>query len=195
MRADINISEFQDYRSGKAGHLDGHDISFDMGYVLNKKRTEEENRPIHDDVPFLHLVNFAGEKTSRVAEERDKRAYPEIWARAEKKWAEPTSGTNLKEWCLLSKAKLADLEAFGLRTVEQVAGLTEDIIKQYPSLKEFQRLAENWLGSAKTKQAEVTNLKEQLHKLDGRFKKLEELYFSALRRIEANEGNRLSDAY
>lgn len=190
MRADVNIAEFNQHRSGRARHLDGMNFRFYEHYKPNKERTLKENRPCHDSADFLEMINFAGEKTVREVESKDRFAYPERWAAYEASKQPPTSGTWLKEWCMVSAAGLADLDFFGFRTVEDVAAISEELLQQHPGLKEWQRKAQNWLDSAKTKQADVTNLKEQLAQLQGRYQKLVEQHEAALRRIESLEGNR-----
>ena len=188
MRAEVSISEIIG-RGTQRNHLGGLDFKFYPGWKENKKETEKEGRLICDPVHMIQVINFAGEKTDREVEDRDKRAYPEVWAHYLESFEAPKSGTPLVEWPLLIPAKLAELIYLGYRTVEQVADISEDQTKQVPALIEFKRMASNWIEAAGTTQAEVTKLKEQVVKSKRAYGKLEEQYNFAMRRIESEIGS------
>ena len=191
---EIAISDFMGSGNGQRRHLDGCNFRFYEHYKVNKERTEEIGYDQHDATDFIEIINFAGERTPRAVEDRDKRAYPEQWANYEARKAEPVSGMYLRAWCMINPAGLADLEAFGLKTVEQVADLGNEVLTQYKFLQEWHRKANAWLKHAKSKQAECARLEESLSNLQSQHQKLEDQYVNALRRIEANEGTRLNYA-
>lgn len=190
---EIAISDFMGSSHGQVRrHLDGSNFRFYDHFKPNKQRTEKVGYAQHDSCDFIEIINFAGERTCREVEERDKRAYPEEFARYEQRKEKPASGLFLREWCMITPAGLADLEAFGLKTVEQLADISKDQLESYQFLVEWNRKANNWLKHAKSKQAECARLEEDLAKLKDLHKKLEDQYYNALRRIEANEGNRFN---
>lgn len=190
---EIAISDFMGASQGQARrHLDGCNFRFYPFYKLNKAKSDEIGYPQHEPCDFIEIINFAGERTCREVEERDKRAYSQEFARYQEREANPSVGLYLREWCMINPAALADLEAFGLKTVEQVADIGKDILEKYQFLIEWQRKATTWLRHAKSKQAECANLEEKLTALTSQYKKLEDQYYNALRRIEASEGTRFN---
>jgi hypothetical protein len=193
MRGDISISDFMGGSPGQVKrHLDGCNFRFYPFYKENKEKSQEVGYTQHDSCEFIEIINFAGERTCRAVEDRDKRAYPQEYARFQERETKPVTGLYLREWCMINPAALADLEAFGLKTVEEVADIGNDHLSKYKFLQEWNRKANTWLKNAKSKQAECTKLEEELTALDNKFKKLEDQYYNALRRIEANEGNRFN---
>lgn len=191
MRAEVNISEIMGRQVAPNRHLDGQNFRFYLHYKPNRAESEKEGRPIFEDVEFIEVINFAGEKTPRAIEERDIRAYPDHYAAFKATLSAPVSGTHLAEWCLMTPGKLKELEHFGCRTVEQVAALSDEIQDKFPKLKEWVRRATNWLTASKVKQAEVVTLKEQLHKALLGKAKLEEQLLLCHKRLEAVEGSSL----
>jgi hypothetical protein len=192
MIGEIRMSDFIGSSQGQLKrHLDGCNFRFYMGYKVNKERSLEVGYPQHEDVEFIEVINFAGEKTPRAVEERDRLAYPQEYANFKARESRPENGYYLREWCMITPAALADLEAFGLRTIEQLASVSDEQLDKFKFLIEWNRKAKNWIKHAKSKQAECTQLEERVVQLSGALKKLEEQYMAALMRIEANEGTRL----
>lgn len=188
---EVAISDFMGGGNNQTRrHLDGCNFRFYDWYKPNKAKTEEVGYAQHDSCDFIEIINFAGERMCREVEERDQRAYAQEFARYQERKEKPASGLFLREWCMVNPAGLADLEAFGLKTVEQVADLGKDVLERFQFLVDWNRKANSWLKHAKSKQAECAKLEEDLAALQNLHKKLEEQYYSALRRIEANEGNR-----
>lgn len=192
MRGDINISEFIGSGNNVKRHLDGCNFRFYSHYTLNKQRTEEVGYPQHDPAEFIEIIIFNGDRTTRAVEDRDRRAYPQEYERFKEREGKPVKGMYLREWCMITPAALADLEAFGLKTVEEVADLPSETVGKYKFLTEWSRKANSWLKNAKAKQADCARLEESLHELKVRYQKLEDQYYNALRRIEATEGTRFN---
>jgi hypothetical protein len=188
MRGELNLSDFQ-RPAGQRNHLDGCSFRFYLGHKLNKEKTQDAGYPQHEPIEYIEITSYLGERTPRPVEERDKRAAPEAYARFQASMQKPEKGMWLVEWCILQSHQLADLLGCGLVTVEQVADLPKEVLEKNQHLIEYQRKADAWLTSAKSKPAEIAKLKEQLFTLTTEHKKLEEQYYLALQRISATEGN------
>lgn len=189
---EIYMSDIMGSPMQQKRHLDGCNFRFFPGYKVNAEKSKEVGYAQHDEIDYIEIIVFNGEKTVREVQDRDKRAYPEQWARYEQSKQKPKDGYSLKEWPLITPAMLADLLAYGLTTIEETADLTEDTLQKLPFLQEPNRLANAWLESAKSKQAQVTKLKGEIQKLEENYKKLEDQYYAALQRIEATEGIRFN---
>jgi hypothetical protein len=192
MIGDIRMSDIMGAGNGQIKkHLDGCNFRFYESYQVNKEKTEKAGYAQHDAVDFIEIIPPMGDRTVRLVEDKDKFVYPEQWAKYEASKSEPKEGSWLRAWPLIKLNELADLEAYGLRTIEEVAGLDADVCQRVGFLKPLQKLAANWLKSAKSKQAQMTNLREELDEVKREHEMLKDQYHNALRRIEASEGTRL----
>jgi len=191
MRPDLRMSDFMQSGQGVRRHLDGCNFRFYSHYKLNKQRSDEVGYAQHDPCEFIEIINFAGERTPREVEDRDRRAYPEEYARFVERENAPASGLYLREWCMITPSALADIEAFGLTTVEQLADVGDDVLNKFQFVIEWNRKAKAWLKTAKSKQAEMAGLEEKHFKLLAAYESLKNQYTQALQRIEATEGGRL----
>jgi len=193
MRGEISMSDIMGAGYGQPvkKHLDGCNFRFYEGFKKDKEKSDKAGYPQHVSVDFIEIIPPMGDRTVREVQERDKIAYPEQWANYQNNKAEPKDGSWLKAWPLIDLASLADLEAYGLKTVEEVAALDAETCQKVGFLKPLQRLAEHWVNSAKSTKAQVTQLKKKLDEVNAEYESLKDQYTQALRRIEANEGTRL----
>lgn len=185
MRAEVNISDFMGRGNGQVRHLEGQNFRFYSGWKKNTEKSKEEGRLVADSIHMIEIINFAGDRTPREVQDRDKFAYPEAWQRYLDSQQTPTTGTPLSTWPILEPARLAELEHLGFRVVEDLAAISDEQVKKIPSLEDSRRMATNWLNAANSKQAEITKLKEHLHKANKKAEKLEEQLALAHKRIEA----------
>lgn len=109
--------------------------------TLNKAKTAEAGRPIYDDVDMVDVrtgdkhfnPHFPAHEPTVTWDARtatdDRRTWAERFPReyqAYKMDLTPSeSGTPLEEWPLLSRAKVSELRAIGIVTVEQIADMSD----------------------------------------------------------------------
>lgn len=126
------MSEFataQVDRSGNVTH--GSDASLYVEFynesVHNAAKSTDAGRPIHDDAVFVRIVIPGGKTTvERPIKEEDKLRFPRQWAHFQQQGTTGGMiGTPLKEWVALSRAQVADFNAVGIFTVDQLAGLND----------------------------------------------------------------------
>ncbi len=118
--------------------------------VLNKAKTEAQGRPIHDPVVLLEKI-IPGDNLNRPVRpmrEEDKQEYPQEWAAFQAKREQQIPGTPLAVVPWLSRTQIAEYNALGIYTVEQLATLPESVAHRIMGFHEIRRKAENFLKAA-----------------------------------------------
>ena len=129
-------------------------VVFYMGTLKNDARSEAEGRHIFDDVECVRII-VPGDKNmliDRPATKDDKRRFAKQYAMFQqgKTEEEQVSGTRLTEWPFLSRAQVEEFRYLGMRTVEQLAEVRDDICARVPGLTTVKKNAQTWLGKAKS---------------------------------------------
>jgi hypothetical protein len=93
----------------------------------------------------------------------DKARFPKQYAafREGKEEDAQLVGTPLKDWPMVGRAQCAELHYFGIRTVEQVSDVRDDICLKIPGLTALKQTAGVWLQKAKST-AEAAKIAKRL---------------------------------
>lgn len=155
-------------------------VVFYMGILRNDAKSTAEGRPIFDDVEFARIM-APGDRNNvidRPATAEDRRRFSKQYAlfKEGKKEDDQISGTRLTDWPMLSRAQCEEFRYLGLRTVEQLAEVRDDILTRVPGMHNLKQVAKVWLGKAKNTAEAALQAKEAADK-DARIQTLE----SALR--------------
>ena len=149
--------------------------------VLNKSKTEAAGRPIHDPVVLLEKI-IPGDSLNRPVRpmrDADKDEYPQEWAAFVAKREQQIPGTPLAVVPWLSRTQIAEYNALGIFTVEQLATLPESVAHRIMGFHEIRRKAENFLKAAQDSsyqeklQAEALKKDETIEELKARIAALE----------------------
>lgn len=112
-------------RSNKGGENDGVYAEFFLDAVPLKAESEKQGRPISVDREFVRIIT-ADTRTERVTEvlEKHKVRFEEAY-RAFKQASQQRmdAGTPLNQWPAMTPALIRNFAAFGIFTMEQLAGL------------------------------------------------------------------------
>ena len=147
---------------------------FYVDSVHDKKASAEQGRPIYKDVEFVEL-QVIGDRTSlvqRPAEDKDRKRFPQEYALFKQGDAEQLTGTPLKQWPVLSKSQALELEYFNIRTVEQLAALSDGNAALVGPILKLRGQAKDYLDQARGL-APATKLREELAAKDKRIASLE----------------------
>jgi hypothetical protein len=139
-------------------------VVFYMGIVKNEAKSIEQGRPIFDDIECVRII-IPGDKNNvvdRPATLQDRQRFLKQYDlfKAGAKEDEQLSGTRLNEWPFLTRAQCEEFKWMGIRTVEQLAEVRDDITSKVPGLVQLKQHAAVWLGKTKdaaqaAKQAKV----------------------------------------
>lgn len=128
-------------------------VVFYMGCIQNEAKTVEQGRPIFDDVECVRII-IPGDKNTindRPASEPDKKRFAKQYAMFKAGLTEDqqVSGTRLHEWPFLSRGQVEELKYLGIKTVEQLAEVRDDIVSRVPGMTTLKQHAQVWLGKSK----------------------------------------------
>ena len=102
---------------------------FYMRAVRNPAQSEETGRPVFDEVAYVRVL-VPGDRNSvvdRRVSDADRERWPERWAAFLARRERP-AGTPIEHWPYLTVARVAELKALEVLTVEQVAGADDALM-------------------------------------------------------------------
>ena len=161
---------------------DDKDIAYPYFY-LGSEKDERESKiagvPIFKD---LHMVRIQipgqRDEVVRPVTDADKQRWPRLWERYERGVAQTPDGVPIGEFATATEAEREALRQLGVQTVEQAAGLGDDVA------------AKMRIQALKRKASEFLKLRSDLSKTDALNKKIEELE----RKIKELTNGKNSDA-
>jgi hypothetical protein len=129
-------------------------VQFYMGVVTDQAASEAAGRLIARDSEFVRIM-VPGDKNNindRPASEIDKRRFFKQYERfkAGMKDEEQLVGTRLKDWPAASRAQVLEFEFLGVKTVEQLSDLRDDVVSRMPGSRDLKEIAKAWLGRARS---------------------------------------------
>ncbi|MAS09920.1 hypothetical protein [Salinisphaera sp.] len=165
---------------------DGCIPQFYMRAVEAKAQSRIEGRPIYVDKPYVKIL-IPGQKNSvpdRPVRPDDKHRWPQQWSRFEQS-REQVQGTPIEEWPYLGQARVAELRALNIRTVEQIAELPDgSVTKLGPDGRDLVERAKNHLqGDDET----IKALRSELEQLESEHEQLKRDHES-LKALCADQG-------
>jgi hypothetical protein len=126
-------------------------VKFGLHPKKNDARSLEAGRPIFDDVEYVE-IRVPGDKHNvihRPVGDSDRRQF----ARAYQAWksgaGEQLTGTPLAEWPAVSRSQVEELAYFGVRTVEQLANLSDGNAQQVGPIQALKAKALDYVAKAK----------------------------------------------
>ena len=129
-------------------------VKFYMGMTVDHEASKQAGRLIARDEEYVR-IQIPGDKNNindRPASEHDKRRFYKQYERfkAGMKDEEQIVGTRLRDWPSASRGQVAELEYLGVKTVEQLSELRDDVVSRMPGTRDLKEIAKAWLGRAKS---------------------------------------------
>jgi len=124
-------------------------VTFFSEAVQNESQTLEQGRPIFDDVDMIRIM-YPGSKdtTVGVAHYGYQQRFPKQWAQYKAEQDQTTSGTPLSSVPWLTKAQVAEMLAMNLRSVEQLAGMPDNVAQRFMNHHALKQQAQAYLDAA-----------------------------------------------
>lgn len=100
---------------------------FFMNPIRNNFESERQGREVWEEVPYVEMF-VPGDKNATPVERvkpMHKERWPRQWEAFEKSVEAPEDGTPLAEWAAMSRAQVIELSSHHVRTVEQLANLSD----------------------------------------------------------------------
>jgi hypothetical protein len=138
----------------------------------NMTKSDEEGRPIFEEMPYI-MIMVPGDKSTVVRrpirtgmhpKDDNNRFHNEYQAFLQKK-DQPIEGTLLAQWPQVTRAIVLELEALNVRTVEHLANMPDSFASQYMGLQSLKQQASKWLELTKA-DAPMQQLQSELAERD-----------------------------
>jgi len=152
----------------------------------NKAKTLEEGRPIFDDVVYVD-IRVAGSRNGHVcrpARQGDMQRFPRHYAAFKNREEIPLEGTPLSEWSLVTRSQVEELSFFNVKTVEQLAEMSDGNAQGFMGLNTLRQKAKDWVIKAK-EAAPAIRLTEELRVRDEENAKLKAQLAELAEKVEA----------
>ena len=117
---------------------------------LDIEASTKENRPIYKDVPHIEIM-IPGDKNNIVTAEvwdQHIRRFPDHWRQFQAGQADQVVGTPLRVAPFLTPSQVEELSYFKIRTVEQLADLSDSNMT-FMGAREFQQAAKRYIEKSK----------------------------------------------
>ena len=188
MSGDFDDSMFQFAAGGQMPRRnDGVWPEFYSKAESNPRKSAQEGRPIFDEHEYVY-IRIAGDKGTVVSEkvtDQHRARWPAEYAAWKNKTALASSGTPLEQWPPLSLAQLHELKAVNIRSVEDLAGLSDaGIQKLGMGGRKLVEMAKAYLDTAKGGAA-VSRLEHEREQMQMRLDALERQNAELRARLDA----------
>lgn len=141
-------------------------VVFYRDAVQNHSKTLEAGRPMFDDVDMIRIHTPGSRDTVvSVADWGYQQRFSRQWEQYKRGVDQTTTGTPLDVVPWLTKAQVAELAAVNIKSVEQLAGMPDNVAQKFMNHHELKRQATNFLDAAKGA-APMLQMQEQLRSRD-----------------------------
>lgn len=166
-------------------------VEFYYDAMLNDRKTREAGRPIYENVECVQ-IRSPGESDilRRPATEQDKKRFQDrydLFKRNESQDA--LDGFPLKMWPQVNEAQRKELAHFGVRSVEQLANMSEVALQRMGPYQSLRQRAKDWLVAAKDSSV-LVKLRSENDDLRNRLAALEQMVAIQSKEIAASREER-----
>lgn len=188
MEADFGLTQQAMNEQGRFADDAKLYVQFFKGAVQDKAKSLEEGRPVFTDIEMVKIMvpGDKGNVIERQVREQDKQRFPRQYAAFKNQEQEYIEGTPLEKWNYLSEAQVLELRHFNVRTVEQLAEMSDGNAQNFVGINKLRQAAQQYVDAAK-EGAPVAQLQAELEKRDSRIAEQDETIQNLLGRIEALE--------
>jgi hypothetical protein len=163
-------------------------VQFFTHPMQDKAKTLAEGRPIFVDAEYVRIMvpGDKGNVIMRSVREDDKRRFPKQYQAFKNDEAEIIEGTPLERWNFVSAAQVEELKYFGIRSVEQLANVSDTNAQKFMGINLLKQKAKEYI-EATSSGAPIAQLQEELSQRDSRISEQDETIANLLERLEALE--------
>ena len=150
-------------------------VQFYKDAVKNQVKSIEAGRPIFDEVDHVRIIT-PGSRDTFVTKVKEGSGYPERfpaqWARYQAGLSQQDSGTPLTQMPWMTVGQIAELNAVGCNTVEQLVGMSDALSQKFMGHHQLKQKAKRFLDAAQ-EQAPALKLQAELEKRDEQIAQLQ----------------------
>jgi hypothetical protein len=158
----------------------------------NEHKSTEAGRPIFDEVDLIKIIT-PGSRDSYVgpADYEYQTRFPHQWARYKQGKSQEISGTPLNQLPWLGIGQIAEFNAVGCHTVEQLVGMSDQISQKFMGHHAIKQRAAQYLNLAR-ENAPLMKMEAELKTRDDQILQLQETVNALLAREKANNAEKLA---
>lgn len=190
--ADFDVQDFVQPRKGDERLA----VRFFTKAKQNAQKSEEAGRPIFEEVEYVNIM-VPGDRNhiiTRPVTIQDKARFSQQYEHWRKNANnEGVVGTPLEAWGILSLAQVEEFRYFGVRTVEDMAALRDDVCQKMPGAITLKQRAEAFLVAAREAEP-VRRVQVELAKRDEQMKAMENSLAEQARIIKELEARIIDSA-
>lgn len=138
-------------------------VRFYLDTMRDDVKSAEEGRPIYREREFI-MIQAPGDLLKcikRPIREGDKRRFPRQWAAFKVDGDQQANvGTPLAQWPMVSRSQVEELAYFKVHTVEQLAGIADNLTQKFMGIQQLKQAAKDWLGRAENSK-EIVGLRNE----------------------------------
>jgi len=151
-------------------HLNDDDkllyVEFFMKAIEDKHRSAQEGRPIFREVPLIKVITPGSrDAMATKATENYQRRFPKHWDRFQRQLEQVMEGTPLEQVPWLTVGVIAELKGVNCMTLEQLAGMSDQLASKMMGMHGFRQKAKAFLDAASAA-APFTQMQAQLEERD-----------------------------
>ena len=156
----------------------------------NELKSIEAGRPIFDEVDLIKIIT-PGSRDSFVgiADHEYQQRFPTHWARYKQGKSQEISGTPLNQLPWLGISQIAEFNAVGCHTVEQLVGMSDQLSQKFMGHHAVKQRAAQYLNLAK-ENAPLMKMEAELKKRDDEIAQLQETVNALVARDKANQAEK-----
>jgi hypothetical protein len=143
--------DYNDFNASNARAMNEKNlVRFFTKEVKDDAATMAEGRPIYKEVEYIE-IRILGKRdvqACRPATYRDKQDYGAHYKAFKDRVEMPVEGTPLAEWPQISRSQVEELSYLKVKTVEQLADISDTNISQFQGGFNLRRRAQEWLESS-----------------------------------------------
>lgn len=163
--ADFDMADFEDRAKGDRNAL----VRFFIRPVLDETESAKEGRPIYRDKEYVEIhvpgnqTNIPVKPVDQIIKRRFATQYQK-WKASGESSMEVVSGTHLTEVPWLNRSQVEELAYFHIRTLEQLAEVSDSVCGKVMGLYELKRRAKLVLDASKDASV-ITKLEEERNQM------------------------------
>ena len=166
-----------DFDGSKARQLDDQ-LLVKFFYKTRQDMTESkiQGRPVFKEVEYID-IKVPGDRNSgvcRPARDKDRQRFPKHYEAFKNRVEAPVVGTPLAEWAKIPRSAVEQLAFAHVKTVEQLAVLSDTYAGQIHGGNGYKKMAQDYLKRAEAEKAvgDVVALKEENERLKAQLEEL-----------------------
>lgn len=150
-------------------------VTFFKDAVKNAAASVEAGRPIFEERDFIKIIT-PGSRDSMVAPVREGDSYterfPAQWSRYKRNQDQNVSGTPLSQLPWMTVSQVAEFNAVGCKTAEQLVGMADAMAGKFMGFHQIKQRTQAYLDAAKDA-APALKLQAELEKRDAQIAQLQ----------------------